>query len=1025
MKKKILSAILSGALLIACMSPAALAANTNNVHEHTEECVLDHEHSDACGHDHGIMLTADQTTQEAAYESAWSAVLTLGSVEYTDSHYNVLKNFKEAQDALIASGGAQNDTYNYVYNAFMSDFTELSNSAIKTYKECYDMAKANKTTALYTTYYNATSSAYNRLITTDKATVDSDVNYKFSTLVNPGNGSGSTVTPPSYTTDNIKPIQNATTLAALSSAIATLQGKINTLSTGEQLYLNNAQDVLTFLTNVSTAQATITASSMGTNSTLYSAYLNFNENQLYICNNITDVDTTSFVTAHKIAADYFSLSDPSTSESIVSIYTRYLAFGNPGRYFKVDFQTAIYDAYNSYLTQYNVDISTSFSSLTSKAYIDITISAGFNISAANIKLDIDDVFFTSAWMDGLTIENGTIRSSSYLSGNLEVAISNIVGTRTVLHIVLNIPTTTVGSNLKMTVSGDVTSNNGTDDFATNITLTCCSHRVGGAVVYELKTIKAATCTTGGIQGYFCKLCGSRLTASDGAPSDDIITTTSAHTPGDKVTAGVYNVKPTCTTSGVQYYECSICHSVIQKGVVLPASHKFDATTIYWNESAGAWYAKCSDCGIDYNISVTKNNCSCQSNYNKSFAKVVATKAATCGVKGYIAYECSVCGVTWVESNGEALGSHTWGAWITTVQPTCTTLGVQTRTCSVCNKIETQNIDKLEHKFDTSGYKIVTEATCTSTGLATKSCSYCGATETFIIDKLAHTFDNGVVTKEATCSAPGVKTYTCTVCGTTKTESIAINPDNHNLTTTVEKEANCIENGLEITTCKDCDYKVETVIEKTGHTWRSDESTDKLTKKTCVVCRTTWEQKKTSKATTLSITTNKHFNLLIKDTAIAEKDVVFAINDVALDTSTIDWFDTFFDDGKYDAAYFGAYETIFTINGNEAAFNSNMNVSIDLGTDYKKNEIFVVYITDEGTPSAKVNVKRDGSSIVINGQDFEEFADKTFVVMTSNDKVGTSPIVAILICVAVVAVAGVVVVIVIKNGKGGKKDVPEV
>lgn len=1021
MKKKILSAILSGALLLACMSPAALAANANDVHEHTEECTLDHDH------DHGIMFAATQTPAEA-YASAWAAMSAINAVEYGEAHYDILVAFKTAQDAHVAAGGQITSAYNIVYESLYADFTALSTASINTYKECYDLAKSKKNTAAYATFYNATVSAYNLLIAADKAKMDNDLSYKLTSLTAPSGstgGSGSTTTPPSYITDVVKPIYDATTLAALSSAVANAQGKLGTLSTGEQMYLNSAKEVLTFLTNVSMAQATITASSLGANSTLYATYMGFNENQLDICNKIADVDTENFVKAHKIAADYFNLADPSSNSAIVEIYTRYLSFGNPGRYFKVDFQTAIYAAYNSYLTQYNVDISTSFSSLTNKAYIDIAISAGFNISSANIKLDIDNVFFTSAWMDGLTIENGTIRSSSYTTGNLEIAVSNIVGTRTVIHLTLNIPTTTVGSSLKMTFSGDVTSNNGTDDFNTSLTLTCCSHRVSGALVYELKTIKTATCTTGGIQGYFCKLCGSRLTASDGAPSDDIITSTSAHIPGDKVTAGVYNVKPTCTTSGVQYYECSVCHSVIQKGVVLPASHKFDATTIRWNESAGAWYAKCSDCSIEYNISVAKNNCSCETTYGKKFGKVVATKAATCGVKGYIAYECKICGVTWVESNGEALGSHTWGAWITTVAPTCTTLGVQSRTCSVCNKIETQNIDKLEHNFDVSSYKIVTAATCTSTGIATKSCSHCGVTETFVIDKLAHTFDAGVVTKEATCSAPGVKTYTCSACNTIKTESIAINPDNHTLEKTVEKEATCIENGLEITTCKDCDYKVETVLEKAGHTWRADESTDKLTKKTCVVCRTVWEQKKTSKATTLSITTNKHFNLLIKDTAIAEKDVVFAINDKALDKNTIDWFDTFFDDGKYDAAYFGAYEAIFTINENEAAFNSEMNVSIDLGSDYKKNEIFVVYITDEGTPSAKVNVKRDGSSIVINGKDFEEFADKTFVVMTSNDKVGTSPIVAILICVAVVAVAGAVVVIVIKNGKGGKKDAPEV
>lgn len=50
-----------------------------------------------------------------------------------------------------------------------------------------------------------------------------------------------------------------------------------------------------------------------------------------------------------------------------------------------------------------------------------------------------------------------------------------------------------------------------------------------------------------------------------------------------------------------------------------------------------------------------------------------------------------------------------------------------------------------------------------------------------VDEAAHTWDSGNVLKEANCKDTGIKQYTCTVCSAKKNETIAIDPNNHDMT----------------------------------------------------------------------------------------------------------------------------------------------------------------------------------------------------------------------------------------------------
>ncbi len=653
------------------------------------------------------------------------------------------------------------------------------------------------------------------------------------------------------------------------------------------------------------------------------------------------------------------------------------------------------------------------------ALITLNISSYYDISSVNFNLDIENIFFTDSWFGSVQTDSGTVNSYN-TSGVLNVTISDANSTTVTVEILIKVPTDYIGQTLQCSIYGSVedAGSDSAKEFSTEVSIAACSHRLNGVLVYESHVIKKATCSSGGIQGYFCKICKARLLSSDGAPADEVTILPTDHVPGEKVTIGVSNINATCTTNGIQYYECADCHSVINKGIVIPASHKINTSTITWNDTEKAWYAKCSDCSTLYNVSATKTKCTCETKYGKNYAKVIASKTPTCGVMGYKAYQCQLCNISWVESEGSALLDHSWGAWITTTPATCTTPGVQTSTCSVCNQTKTQTLPATGHNFDPTSYQIITPSTCTTKGTATKTCLTCGAVEQFEMNLKEHAYDSGVITKEATCSETGIKTYTCADCAHKKTETIAIDPNNHDFESEIVKEATCLNDGLEISTCKNCSHKVETVIEAKGHTWRIDEQTDKYTKKTCVVCRTIWEQKKSKDKTNLSIKTSQFFTIDISDTAIAEKDVVFHIDSVEFPQETATWFDSFFDEGKYDAKYQGAYTAKLIVDGTETDFNGNMNISVDLGETYKNKEIFVVYITDQGTPSAKIAAERDGSSIVISGADFEQFADKTFVVMTSNERAGISPVIAIIICAAVVAIACVAVVLIIKSGNKG-------
>ena len=89
----------------------------------------------------------------------------------------------------------------------------------------------------------------------------------------------------------------------------------------------------------------------------------------------------------------------------------------------------------------------------------------------------------------------------------------------------------------------------------------------------------------------------------------------------------------------------------------------------------------------------------------------------------------------------------------------------------------------------------TPATCTEPEV----CAECGATQG---EPLGHDWI------EATCTAPQM----CSRCGETKGLALG-----HQTETIFEKEATCIEPGIEVQKCKNCDFSVTRVIPASDHT----------------------------------------------------------------------------------------------------------------------------------------------------------------------------------------------------------------
>ncbi len=86
-------------------------------------------------------------------------------------------------------------------------------------------------------------------------------------------------------------------------------------------------------------------------------------------------------------------------------------------------------------------------------------------------------------------------------------------------------------------------------------------------------------------------------------------------------------------------------------------------------------------------------------------------------------------------------------------------------------------------------------------------------------KCEHSYTSSI-TKEATCVEEGVKTFTCSKCGDSYTETIP-KTDEHNYTSEITKEASVSETGIITYTCTLCGHSYTETIEKIKSNWKID------------------------------------------------------------------------------------------------------------------------------------------------------------------------------------------------------------
>ena len=227
-----------------------------------------------------------------------------------------------------------------------------------------------------------------------------------------------------------------------------------------------------------------------------------------------------------------------------------------------------------------------------------------------------------------------------------------------------------------------------------------------------------------------------------------------------------------------------------------------------------------------------------------------------------------------DASHKETANHTWDAGKVTKEPTCTASGVKTYTCSVCKGTKTETVSALGHAEKAVSGR---EPTCTESGMTNGIiCERCGEVLTAqttvpalghswsawtTLDEnkhqrvcsrdsshketASHTWDSGKVTTSPSCTESGVKTYTCTVCGGAKTETISalghdwsewtastiaffhervckndpshVEKRTHNWDEgTVTKAPTCTADGTKVCTCVDCKKTNTVIISALGH-----------------------------------------------------------------------------------------------------------------------------------------------------------------------------------------------------------------
>ena len=249
---------------------------------------------------------------------------------------------------------------------------------------------------------------------------------------------------------------------------------------------------------------------------------------------------------------------------------------------------------------------------------------------------------------------------------------------------------------------------------------------------------------------------------------------------------VYDVSSSCTTGGEKGEKCTVCNQIWTDGLD-PLGH------LLYDDWYTVYEAKCEEPGLERR-DCNRNGCEYFETriidvLEHDYA-LIESVDATCESQGYDTYVCGNDSAhTYKDYNKPELGHRVDNNWITVKEPTCAEKGEEQCKCIrhdngiTCSKIYSREIE---------------------------------------VDPDAHKWDDGVINPESTCKEHGTKTFTCQNDNShKKTESVALNPNNHQGNTYIKdaKTETCTADGYTGDKyCSDCDALLEKgeAIAKLGH-----------------------------------------------------------------------------------------------------------------------------------------------------------------------------------------------------------------
>lgn len=184
-----------------------------------------------------------------------------------------------------------------------------------------------------------------------------------------------------------------------------------------------------------------------------------------------------------------------------------------------------------------------------------------------------------------------------------------------------------------------------------------------------------------------------------------------------------------------------------------------------------------------------------------------------------------------ESQGESSANestahvHSYGEYVTEIEPSCKTLGKEVATCS-CGSKKERTLPFTGHQY--SEWNITKPATCSEIGEKVKVCALCGDEVRTSISATGHQFGEWETEKEPNCIQEGNKKRVCNTCGAVESESIPA----HNYVELSHKDATCESAGYIEYKCDRCGDKHKETVQAIGHNWQSATCTSPKKCKTC-------------------------------------------------------------------------------------------------------------------------------------------------------------------------------------------------